>query len=241
MSILRTYAKQTISLSSKNQSSYRTRNLVPRYHTTMTEQASKKQRTHPQYELLYHPGIPGRGEYIRLALEASGTPYSDVSNEKKDGYAITTSVCDPESTGDADGNPPVFAPPALRVPGAGSDGKALLIHQSTTILLYLGPKIGMVPEDEAGQVHVNQMTLTAMDLQNEAHDTHHPIGNALYYEDQKPESLRKAQDFREVRIPKFFSYFERILEGNEKAGEGKHLVGKNLSYADTTLWQVLDG
>lgn len=42
-------------------------------------------------------------------------------------------------------------------------------------------------------------------------------------------------------MPKFFSYFERVLKHNESTGKGKFLVGTKLSYADTTVWQLLDG
>lgn len=207
----------------------------------MSDPAAKKQRTQPQYELLYHPGIPGRGEYIRLAFEAAGVSYSDPANEKESGYSEVLKTCDPKSTGDADGNPPVFAPPALRVPGAGRKGGTLVIYQTPNILGYIGSKIGLCPEDEAGQYHVQQLALTALDLSNEAHDTHHPIAVGAYYEEQKDESLKKARDFRENRIPKFFSYFERCLKGNREKGQGKYLVDDELSYADTTLWQVVDG
>lgn len=99
----------------------------------------------------------------------------------------------------------------------------------------------MVPHDEGARAHVAQMCLTALDLSDEAHDTHHPVGTGLYYEDQKPEAKRRADDFREARIPKYFGYFERILKGNEESGEGRYLVGSALSYADTTFWQVVDG
>ena len=34
--------------------------------------AGNKTHSQPRYELLYHPGIPGRGEFIRLVLEAAG-------------------------------------------------------------------------------------------------------------------------------------------------------------------------
>ena len=204
-------------------------------------QANKKQRTHPQYELLYHPGIPGRGEFIRLAFEAAGVPYTDVANQKEDGYDEVKAVIDLQSTGDSDGNPPAFAPPILRVPGAGKDGKTLIIHQTPNILSYLGARIEMIPEDEVDGLHVDQMTLTALDLANEVHDVHHPIATALYYEEQKDESLQKADDFRKNRLPKFFNYFERILKGNEKHGNGKYLVANRLSYADSTIWQVVDG
>lgn len=200
---------------------------------------AKKQRTTPTYELLYHAGIPGRGEYIRLAFEAAGASYTDVANEKnpKEVYA----ACDPKSTGDSDGNPPQFCPPMLRVPGAGKDGKTLLIHQTPNILMYIGPQIGLAPEDEADRLYANQLMLTALDVSNEAHDTHHPVAVMDYYEDQKTEALRKAKDFRNSRVPKFFSYFERVLKWNEEQGKGKYLVGDKVSYADTTWWQVVDG
>ena len=99
----------------------------------------------------------------------------------------------------------------------------------------------MVPEDdEVAKLYINQLTLTALDMCNEAHDTHHAIDVTLYYEDQREEALRKAKWFREYRIPKFFSHFERVLKGN-KEGKGHYLVMEKLKYADTTLWQVLDG
>lgn len=208
----------------------------------MTSPSSTKP-THPLYELLYHPQIPGRGEYIRLPLEAAGVSYTDVANQKKDGCSMVQAVCDAKSTGDDEGNPPVFSPPALRVPGAGKHGKALVIHQTPNILFYLGPLIGMVPEDEQDKLYANQLVLTALDLSNETHDTHHPVAVGDYYENQKEESLRKATDFRENRLPKFMSYFERVLKWNSDNGKGlgKYLIGNNLSYADTTLWQVVDG
>jgi hypothetical protein len=96
----------------------------------MTSSVEMKQQTHPHYELLYHPGIPGRGEYIRLPLEAAGISYTDVANGKDGGYSKVQALMDAKSTGDEDGNPPNFAPPMLRVPGAGRNGKSLVIHQS---------------------------------------------------------------------------------------------------------------
>ena len=59
--------------------------------------------------------------------------------------------------------------------------------------------------------------------------------------DQKEEALKKSKNFRENRIPKYFSFFERVLKGKEKTGKGKYLVSDMLTYADTTLWQVMDG
>ncbi|KAH7117753.1 hypothetical protein B0J11DRAFT_90794 [Dendryphion nanum] len=203
--------------------------------------SNKKARTQPPYELLYWPEIPGRGEFIRLVFEATGTSYKDVSNESKDGMNAVLAIKAEDLTIDSDGNPPAFAPPALRVPGEGKEGKALVLYQTPSILLYLGEKLGLAGEDEADKHWILSHALTALDLNNETHDTHHPIAVSKYYEDQKGESLKKATDFRDNRLPKFFGFFERVLKGNEEHGQGKYLVGRKLSYADTTVWQVLDG
>lgn len=202
-------------------------------------QPNKKQRTQPPYELLYHPGIPGRGEFIRLALETAGVAYTDIANEdSQNGYQEVQKVAiNPSATESEAGNPPVFAPPALRVPGAAKDGTSLVIHQTSNILLYLGEKLDLNGEGDE-RFFVNQITLTALDLSNEVHDSHHPIAVKKYYEDQKDEALKKAEDVRGSRIPKFLSYFQRVLQGN---GNGKYLVGNKLTYADLTTWQVLDG
>ncbi len=210
----------------------------------MSQPSSKRQRTHPQYELLYHPRIPGRGEFVRLALEAAGVAYTDVANEDKSGYSTVQTICMNKSTQSSDQNPTVFSPPALRVPGAGKDGEALVISQTSNILLYLGERIGMVPEgDEDGKYYINQIVLTALDFNNEIHDTHHPIAVMKNYEEQQSEALLKAEDVRTNRFPKFFSYFSRVLEHNKEhaGGQGRYLVGGGLTYADTSVWQVLDG
>jgi glutathione S-transferase len=47
--------------------------------------SNKKARTQPAYELLYWPGMPGRGEFIRLAFEAAGVSYKDPANESEGG------------------------------------------------------------------------------------------------------------------------------------------------------------
>jgi len=149
---------------------------------TMSVPGAKRKKTEQQYELLYHGGIPGRGEFVRLAFEAAGVPYTDPGNagdsEKKKVYE----VCSPEITSDKDGNPPAFSPPSLRVESAGKGGKSLLIHQTPNILLYIGSKLGLAGEEERDLYYINQLTLTALDLNNEAHDTHHPLAVMKYYE-----------------------------------------------------------
>lgn len=194
--------------------------------------------THTQYELLYHPGIPGRGEFIRLCFEATKVPYTDLAaSDPEGGYKTVQEICmNPTSLSSANNNPPVFSPPALRISGAGKNGQPLIISQTPNILIYLGGRLGLAPEDdEAGKHHVYQLALTALDLNNEVHDTHHPLAVMKYYEEQKEAALEKARDVRENRLPKFFSYFERNLRFNERSGgggKGRFLVGDRLTFAD---------
>jgi glutathione S-transferase len=178
------------------------------------------------YELYYWPGIQGRGEFVRLALEEAGADYVDVARTHK-GMDALMALLEGEET-----IRPPFAPPFLK------DGDAL-IGQTAAILLYLGTRLGLAPRNEPGRLWTHQIQLTIADAVAEAHDTHHPISGELYYEDQKPEALRRAQAFREVRIPKFLAWFEAILARNPK-GE-RHLVGARLTYADLSLFQLVEG
>jgi glutathione S-transferase len=200
--------------------------------------ASKRQKSSKDvpYELIYWPGIPGRGEHIRLALEEAGATYTDTAAVKDGMQAVLAQISD-ENTGDAH-NPPPLAPPVLK-------HGDLLISQTSNILLYLGPRLKLVPvaaeeddDDDDAIYRVNALALTALDgLSNEVHDCHHPIATGLYYEDQKEESLRKSKDFVKSRLPKFLGYFERVLAG-KASGDGPWLYGGQLTYADLVLFQV---
>lgn len=204
------------------------------------ESGSKRQKTSPSsntaYELIYWPGIPGRGEPIRLCFEETTTPYADVANQTKDGIKAVTSLIHPSNIGEG-GNPPPLAPPILR------HGK-VLISQLPNILLYLGPRLGLAPdqeEDPNGIYYINQLALTALDgLSNEPHDVHHPIAVGAYYEEQKEEAKKKAEDYRKNRLPKFVDYFERVLRSEASQG-GEWLYGGKLTYADLVLFQTMDG
>ena len=63
----------------------------------------------------------------------------------------------------------------------------------------------------------------------------------LYYEDQKEEALRKAKDFRETRIPKYFNHFEAVLSANKEKNGELWLVGSSLTYADLGLFHLVEG
>jgi glutathione S-transferase len=178
------------------------------------------------YELYYWPTIQGRGEFVRLALEAADADYIDVAR-RPGGVAAMQRLM-----GDAGAAQPPFAPPFLK------DGD-MLIAQTANILLLLGRRHGLAPREEAGRLWAHQLQLTIADAVGEAHDTHHPIASGLYYEDQKVEAARRTADFITNRLPKYLGYFERVIEHNP--GGHRHLVGRRLSYCDLSLFQLVAG
>ena len=180
------------------------------------------------YALYYWPMLQGRGEYVRLALEEAGASYVDVAREPEtDGLGLPALTRILE---DLDEPRPSFAPPFLR------DGD-MVVGQTAAILLYLGPRLGLVGAAEDERIWTHQIQLTIADMVAEAHDTHHPVAVGLAYEDQKAEAARRAAHFRTDRIPEFLAWFEHVLSRNV----GTHLVGDRLSYADLSLFQLVDG
>ena len=189
-----------------------------------------------RYQLHYWPTIQGRGEFVRLALEAADADYADVARgHTSEGEDLTSTqgMADMMHFLKSSGiKRPPFAPPFL------VHGK-VIVGQSSAILLYLGPRLGLVGKSEAQRLWTHQLQLTVADAVAEVHDTHHPISNGQYYEDQKAEALKRAREFRLQRIPKFLGWFESILARNP-AGS-RYLVGRTMSYADLSVFQLVEG
>ena len=180
------------------------------------------------YRLYYWPGLQGRGEFVRLALEEAGADYVDVARGKGKDQGVAAMM---RLMNAPDAQTP-FAPPFL------VDGDVTVSH-AANILLYLGPKIGLAPPSEADRHFAHALQLTITDLLAEVHDTHHPISTNLYYEDQKVEAKARASAFLEHRMPKFLGYFERTLARNPAGAE--HPVGGQATYVDLSLFQVWEG
>ncbi|TFY62967.1 hypothetical protein EVJ58_g3530 [Rhodofomes roseus] len=176
------------------------------------------------YKLYYWGGIPGRGEYIRLAFEYAGESYSEMNTASK----LLPTITDPAKT------PAILSYLAPKFKLAGEKGSRVV-------------EAGLSEEEreeaEEERATVSQLTLTALDICNEAHDVHHPIASAQYYEDQKEAALARAEDFRKLRIPKFLKHLQSVLASNPAtaAGAKTHLVGKQTTTADLVLFHVIDG
>jgi glutathione S-transferase len=166
--------------------------------------------------------IQGRGEYVRLALEDAGAAYDDVARGAG-GMAAMSRMMEQDDT-------PPFAPPFLKA------GK-LVIGQTANILLYLGARHGLAPKAEPGRLWVHQLQLTIADFVLEAHDTHHPLGPSLYYEDQRGPSKKRTEEFWNERVPKYLGYFERLVSDSG----GTFTTGRRATYVDLSLFQIVEG
>lgn len=181
------------------------------------------------YKLYYWDGIQGRGEFVRLALEEAGADYIDVTRQAQKGGGTDAMMRILDSGSQAQ---IPFAPPFLE------DGDLVISHVAN-ILFYLGPKLGLAPEQDRLRYVANGLQLTITDFVAEVHDTHHPIATSLYYEDQKTEAKARSAAFIRDRIPRFLGYFERVLQQNPLGAS--HMVGSALSYVDLSLFQILEG
>ncbi|NKB48995.1 MAG: glutathione S-transferase [Alphaproteobacteria bacterium] len=183
-----------------------------------------------RYELYYWPTIQGRGEFIRLALEEAAADYIDVVRQPESEGGGVSAMFD-FLTGDDIEHPP-FAPPILKA------GKRV-IAQTSVILMFLGARHKLAPTGDNGREWTHQLQLTTDDFLVEAHDVHHPLAKSFYYEDQRDEALRRTENFKSERLPKFLGYMERVLSQNPSSR--KHLVGGRLTYVDLSLFQIIEG
>jgi glutathione S-transferase len=176
-----------------------------------------------RYELYYWPSIQGRGEFVRLALEDADADYIDVARERGTASMMAMMGSDETAT-------PPFAPPFLKA------GK-LVIGQTANILLYLGSRHDLAPKTDAGRLWLHQLQLTIADLVLEIHDTHHPLGPTLFYEDQRTPARKRTAEFWAERVPKYLGYFERLLRQRKQA----YINGRKVTYVDLSLFQIIAG
>ncbi len=172
------------------------------------------------YDLWYWPGIQGRGEFVRLPMEAAGIEYGDRARE--DGTEALMKDMNART-----GIKP-YAPPYL------VDGD-FCIAQAAHIVSWLGEKHGFGGADETESLGLIQLQLVVTDIVAEVHDTHHPVDAGAYYDDQKDAAKRAAKGFRETRMPKYFDHFESALG----AKDGPFVTGERWSHVDTSLFQLL--
>jgi glutathione S-transferase len=178
-----------------------------------------------EYELYYWSGLQGRGEFVRLAFEEAGVAYADMAR-RPDGTAAMMKLMQRKTA------PAPFAPPFLK------HGDLIIPHVAN-ILLYLGLRLNLAPQEEATRHVLHGLQLTITDIVAEVHDTHHPISGELYYEDQAEPAKASAAAFLANRAPKYLGYFERTLQHNPHGPA--HIFGPTLTYVDLSLFQLVEG
>lgn len=177
-------------------------------------------------ELHYWPGLPGRGEFVRLVLEAAGQPYIDhAQNQAADDFeAVYANMS--ERLGKEERRP--FAPPFIIW-----DGRTL--GQTPLICTRLGEAFGLAPDGPVERDWLLQLQIDIADLTEEVHQVHHPVSPMFYYDEEKDTALRVARAFREERLPKYLDHFESAFRGQ------KWLGGSGISHADICLYHMLAG
>jgi len=174
------------------------------------------------YQLWYWPSIPGRGEFVRLALEVAEIEYEDMAREQ----GAEALIADLQGRG---GIRP-FAPPYL------VDGE-LCIGQTAHILAFLADRHDFGAGELEVDLQLIQLQLDITDIVAEVHNVHHPVAAALYYQDQMDAAYEAAQHFRDQRLPKYLDHFEAALEENG----GPCVLGDRWTHVDTSLFQLMEG
>jgi glutathione S-transferase len=174
------------------------------------------------YQLWYWPSIPGRGEFVRLPLEAAGVPYRDMARELGADALI-------EDMKQRQGHKP-FAPPYI-VEGD------LVIGQVAHILTVLSDRHGFGAGELSRDLQLIQLQLDISDIVQEVHSVHHPLAIGKYYHEQKEAALVRAQEFRSERMVKYLKHFEQALS----LEDGPFVLGARWSHVDTSLFQLCAG
>ena len=162
------------------------------------------------YELFYWPGIQGRGEFVRLALEAAGAPYVDVARERGAGRGMKAMTAMLE--GGAPQTP--FAPPFLR------DG-AIVVSHVANILHYLGPKLGLrrrtrrgacSPMGSSSRSPISWPRFTTPIIRSRP---------AFISRTRGRRPRRAPPPSFSIASPKYLGYFERVLSDNPAGPEAR--------------------
>lgn len=174
------------------------------------------------YQLWYWPSLPGRGEFVRLFMEAAELDYEDIAREQGADALV-------EDLHARSGIRP-FAPPYL------IDGD-VCIGQTALILQYLTEKEGLGSGELETDLSLLQLQMDISDFVAEIHNVHHPIASSLYYADQMDAAFERANDFRANRAPKFLIHFDNALAANG----GPFMLGEQWGHVDTSLFQLMEG
>ncbi|EFJ44478.1 hypothetical protein VOLCADRAFT_95137 [Volvox carteri f. nagariensis] len=178
--------------------------------------------TEELWELIYWPGVKGRGEYVRLVFEEAGVPYVDVAvkgapeSQNPEGMQ---SVIDFTWKGGNTGFP-VRAPPAIR-------RGDFVLSNTPVVMAYLGRQFGLMPDGLEDAAHVEQVLAVVTDAVAEGRLAFHPKDFYASHKTQVEESKPYIKQYGESRLPKYLQYWEALLEGNPDPQASRKLAGSS--------------
>ena len=191
--------------------------------STRPRSASGEAKT-MRYELYYWPGIQGRGEFVRLALEEAGADYVE-SPAGRAGAA-----CRHDETARGQGQRAA----ALRA--AVSQGRKVVIAQTANILLYLGSRLtsrrATRPEN-CGPISCSSPSPT-----RRANPRHPSSGVGLaLFRGAAPGGAAAHPGFPALPGAEIF----RLFRARAEEHGGTYMVGRRTSYVDLSMFEIVEG
>lgn len=168
----------------------------------------------------------GRGEFIRLMFEVTGTPFIE---KGKDDFKNVLNMI--HRSGQNQGLP-LFAPPIIK------KGEFTL-YQTPTIMRYLGKKLGLYPKTEEHEAHADALMSFVTDVVAEGRLVFHARCFTESFFTQQEETAGHIKWYNDTRLPQFLNYLEAYLAFNLKTHPEGYFVGDCLTYADIAVFHML--
>lgn len=162
----------------------------------------------------------GRAEYLRVIFEQANIPYVEVSKDISDFFWRH-----PEMQ-----SFPVLAPPAIQI-------GEFLLSQTAVCAKFLATQFNLYPNNPIDGARAEAIVTTVHEYIAEGRRAFHPVRNTMSYRLQKDAAQPHIEYFKSKRLPRYFKYFERVLNANQHSLT--FFIGNDLSYADLQVMVML--
>ena len=134
----------------------------------------------------------GRGEFVRLMFEVTGTPYID-HGMAPDGEGPKKVISMMRSNGGNTTDMPCFAPPIIRKGD-------FVLNQTPAIMKYLGKELGLYPTTWQDEAHADALIAFLTDFVAEGRLVFHGRCFTESYYTQKEETKGHIKWFEDTRL-----------------------------------------
>jgi len=168
------------------------------------------------------PTMGGRANVIRVMFELGGAEWEEACKDKNPMEAAKD-VLGPNAK-----FYPNFAMPIV------AHANDLVLSQSTNIMLFLGDKFGLSPDNAIERALANQVQLTVYDVFSEISNKRQELNKGNNTEDEKQQTLN---EFLNTRFSTFLEFFEAQLKRNND-GKG-WFFGNKPTFADVQVADLM--